>query len=53
MKDVYKIYSEFDAKYYKTDEESRSIKATYVINGGGGKIYAKSINESITLKKSK
>lgn len=53
MKDVYKIYSEFDSKSYKTDEDSRTIKATYVINGGGGKIYAKSVNENITLKKSK
>lgn len=53
MKDVYKIYSEFDAKSYTTDDNSRSIRATYVINGGGGKIYAKSINENITIKKSK
>lgn len=53
MKHEYKVYSEFDAKSYTTDDESRSIKATYVINGGGGKIYAKSLNENITIKKSK
>lgn len=53
MRDEYKIYSEFDAKSYKTDEYSKSIKATYVINGGGGVINARSVNENITIKKVK
>ncbi len=51
MKDDFKIQSEFEAKSYTTDDKERRIRATYEINGGGGKIYASSNNENITIKK--
>ncbi|MDQ7818614.1 MAG: DUF4097 family beta strand repeat-containing protein [Melioribacteraceae bacterium] len=51
MKDDYKIRSEFEAKSYSADDKERKIKATYEVNGGGGKIYASSNNENITIKK--
>jgi hypothetical protein len=51
MKDDYKIRSEFEAKSYSVDDKERKIKAVYEINGGGGKIYASSNNENITIKK--
>lgn len=51
MKDDYKIRSEFEAKSYSSDDKERKIKAVYDINGGGGKIYANTNNENITIKK--
>lgn len=51
LKDDYKIRSEFEAKSYLSDDKERKIKAVYEINGGGGKIYASSNNENITIKK--
>jgi len=51
MKDNLKIRSEFEAKSYTSDHNQRRIKAIYEINGGGGKIYASSNNENITIKK--
>ncbi|MEW6507645.1 MAG: DUF4097 family beta strand repeat-containing protein [Bacteroidota bacterium] len=51
MKDEYEIRSEFEAKSYTTDDRERRIKAVYEINGGGGKIIAKSSNENIIIKR--
>lgn len=51
MKEDFKIQSEFDAKSYSADDKERKIKATYEVNGGGGKIFASSNNENIIIKK--
>lgn len=51
MKSDFKIRSDFEAKTYTADDKDRKIKATYVVNGGGGKIFASSNNENIVIKK--
>ncbi len=50
-KDEYKINSDFNAESYKADNSSHEIVGKYVINGGGSKIYLKSVNDEISIKK--
>ncbi len=50
-KDSYKIHSDFEAESYKADDRRHEIVGTYVLNGGGSKIFLKSVNDEITIKK--
>ena len=52
-KDDYEIYSDFDSQSYKTDQDTHEIIGNYKVNGGGSKIFLKSVNDEINIKKSK
>jgi len=46
-----KIVSDFEEQSYKTDDNRHEIVGTYVLNGGGSKIFLKSVNDQILIKK--
>ncbi|MCX6169724.1 MAG: DUF4097 family beta strand repeat-containing protein [Ignavibacteriales bacterium] len=50
-KDDYKIHSDFDSQSYNLDDKARDIVGIYKINGGSSKIYLKSVNDEIKIKK--
>jgi DUF4097 and DUF4098 domain-containing protein YvlB len=49
--DNYKIHSDFEPQLLNTDNIKHDIVGTYILNGGGSKIYLKSVNDEITIKK--
>lgn len=50
-KENFKIQSDFDTENYKRDDETHEIVGTYVLNGGGSKIFLRSVNDVIVIKK--
>lgn len=59
MKDDYKIHSDFDVNTVNRvgneedeDENKSEITSVFLINGGGTKIFLKSINSDISIRKS-
>ena len=50
--DNYKINSDFEAATNNVDGYTHDIVGTYILNGGGSKIFLKSVNDEITIKKS-
>jgi hypothetical protein len=52
VRDNYKIQSDFKAESIINDDRTQEITGTYILNGGGSKIYLKSVNDEITIKKS-
>ncbi|MHB8930915.1 MAG: DUF4097 family beta strand repeat-containing protein [Melioribacteraceae bacterium] len=49
--DEYKIHSDFDSQSYSLEDKTRDIVGVYKINNGSGKIYLKSVNDEIKIKK--
>ncbi|MEX2189961.1 MAG: DUF4097 family beta strand repeat-containing protein [Bacteroidota bacterium] len=49
----YDIRSDFTAESYKKDDDYEEIRATYVLNGGGEKIYLETVNSNIEIRKLK
>ncbi|OGU56406.1 MAG: hypothetical protein A2V66_06195 [Ignavibacteria bacterium RBG_13_36_8] len=49
----YKVYSDFTAKSYVTDDDERIIKAVYELNGGGELITLETVNSDIRIVKSR
>jgi len=49
----FKINSDFKETTYDSDRRNREIFATYEINGGGEKIYLKTVNSDIDIKKAR
>ncbi|HEX9613921.1 MAG TPA: DUF4097 family beta strand repeat-containing protein [Bacteroidota bacterium] len=50
-KDRYEVRSDFKAETYEKDDEYGDIRATYVLNGGGEKIYLETVNSNIEIRK--
>lgn len=50
-KKKYEIRSDFKADTYEEDEDAEEIRGTYVLNGGGEKIYLETVNSSIEIRK--
>jgi DUF4097 and DUF4098 domain-containing protein YvlB len=50
-KENFKILSDFDMENYRSDDASHDIVGTYILNGGGSKIFLRSVNDVITIKK--
>jgi DUF4097 and DUF4098 domain-containing protein YvlB len=50
-KNNYSINSKFEPQSYNTDDSSREIVGIYNINGGGSKVYLRSVNDNIIIKK--
>ena len=46
----YKIRSDFDAEHYEEDAEEREISATYLLNGGGGRIWLETSDSNIEIR---
>ena len=49
----YKIVSDFDSETYNVDRNEKEIFATYKLNGGGERIYLKTVNSNIEIRKAK
>jgi len=50
-KEDYKINSDFNSESYTTDDKTHDITGTYNINGGGSKIFLRTVNDEIIIKK--
>jgi len=50
-KDEYKIHSDYEAQSYDTDDNKHEIVGTYVLNGGGSKIFLKAVNDEINIRR--
>ena len=46
----YKIRSDFEAERYEEDEEEREISATYMLNGGGARIWLETSDSNIEIR---
>lgn len=49
-KEEYKVYSDFKAQDYTTDDQNHEIRATYVLNGGGERISLETVNGDIQIR---
>jgi DUF4097 and DUF4098 domain-containing protein YvlB len=49
--DNYKINSDFESRSYTTDSNTHEIVGIYELNGGGSKIFLKTVNDEINIKK--
>ena len=47
----YKIRSDFEAERYEEDAEEREISATYMLNGGGTRIWLETNDSNIEIRK--
>lgn len=52
-KNNYKLNSEYKEKSIEFDDDKRNIIGVYEINGGGSKVFVKTINEDITISKTR
>jgi len=50
-RDRYEVRSDFTAESYEKDSEYGDVRATYVLNGGGEKIYLETVNSNIEIRK--
>ncbi|MEX2117852.1 MAG: DUF4097 family beta strand repeat-containing protein [Bacteroidota bacterium] len=50
-KERYDIKSDFTADSYQKDDDYEEIRATYILNGGGEKIYLETVNSNIEIRK--
>ena len=46
----YKIRSDFEAEHYEEDAEEREISATYLLNGGGARIWVETSDSNIEIR---
>lgn len=50
-RDRYEVRSDFPSATYERDERYGDIRATYVLNGGGERIYLETVNSDIEIRK--
>jgi len=50
-RDKYEVRSDFTAATYEKDEKYGDVRATYVLNGGGERIYLETVNSNIEIRK--